>query len=172
MLKKILIGLAVVLGLLVVGGLTLPDAYNVSRTAQMEIAPDSLQPFLDDLLLWKAWAPWEKLDTTIVTTMGPITRGVGASQSWTDKSGGGRLEILVSQPGRVEYDVYFNQSDKPTRSILLVASTNGGSQVTWSMAGEMDMPVVGPYLAIFADRMIGPMFQQGLDGLKELVETP
>ena len=172
MLKKILIGLAIVLGLLVVGGLALPDDYQVSRSANLAVHPDSLQPYLDDLLLWKTWAPWEKMDTTIVTTMGSITRGVGASQSWTDKSGGGRLEILVSQPGRVEYDVWFSQSPKPAHSLMLAEPVEGGTRLTWSMEGEMDMPVVGPYLSMMADRMIGPMFQQGLDDLKELVETP
>jgi hypothetical protein len=168
--KKILIGLAIVLGLVVVGGLVLPDSYSVSRSTTVAVAPDSLQPLLEDLLLWRTWAPWEHMDSTIVTTMGAITRGLDAEQSWTDKSGGGRLKITVCQPGRVEYDVWFGKNPAPIHSILTAVPEGAGCRVDWSMAGEMDMPVVGPYFAMLADRMIGPMFQQGLDSLKAVVE--
>jgi hypothetical protein len=45
-------------------------------------------------------------------------------------------------------------------------------EVTWGIAGEMDMPVVGGYMALFSDRMIGPMFEKGLNKLKTEAEKP
>ena len=171
--KKILIGVAILLGLLVVGGFVLPDRFAVSRSVATTAPLDKVQPLLEDLALWPRWSPWDKADTTIVTTLGPITAGVGASQSWTDKAGGGRLELTDVQPGRVAYDVWFADSDGPSHSLMTALPGPDGQLVlTWSMEGEMDMPGVGPYFALLAEAMIGPMFDKGLEALKATAEQP
>jgi len=172
MLKKTIIGLAVLVGLLVLGGLVLPDSYQVSRTVTVQVPPERLQPLLEDLTRWPEWAPWAEEDTTVAITLGPVTVGPGASQSWTDKSGGGRLELKVVAPGRVEYDVHFAGAAKPHRAVMTAAAVAGGTEVGWSMSGDMDMAVVGPYFALLADRMMGSMFQSGLEKLKRVAEAP
>ena len=44
------------------------------------------------------------------------------------------------------------------------------TKVTWSMQGDMNMPIIGGYFALFMQYSIGSMFQQGLDQLKLIVE--
>lgn len=171
--KRLLVGLALLMGLLVLGGFLLPADYQVSRSVGVRAPLESVQPLLEDLRRWPEWSPWEKGDTSIVTTLGSLSRGVGASQSWTDKHGGGRLELKVSRPGRVEYDVFFSGSPVPHRSVLTAfPGPDSTLAVTWSMSGTMDVPVVGPYLKLLADKMMGPMFEQGLAALKVAAEQP
>jgi hypothetical protein len=173
MAKKLLIALALVLGLLLVGGFLLPTAYQVTRSVGVKAPLARVQPLLEDLKRWPEWSPWEQADTTIVISYGSVTAGVGASQSWTDRNGGGRLELLVCQPGRVEYDVYFSGSETAHRTVMSAsAGDDGYLLVSWTMSGEMDVPVVGPYLKLLADRLMGPMFERGLASLKVAAERP
>ncbi len=160
--KKILLAVAVLFGLLVVGGFVLPDRYHIARDLSTTAPLERIQPLLADLTRWPEWSPWEKTDSTIVTTLGTVTSGPGASQSWTDKSGGGRLELTRVKPGRVEYDVYFADSPTPNHSVMSAEpGPNGTLVLNWSMDGEMNMPGVGPYFALLTGKMIGPMFEQG-----------
>lgn len=173
LLKKLLLGLAVVLGLVILGGFVLPDHYQLTRTVSTTASLERVQPLLEDLARWPEWSPWERADTTIVTTLGPITAGVGATQSWTDHTGGGRLVLTRVQPGRVEYDVWFADSGEPAHSVMSAQpGSDGQLQVSWSMDGEMNMPGLGPYFAMMVQGMIGPMFDQGLQALKQVAEKP
>lgn len=173
MVKKILLGLAILLGLVVLGGFLLPDRYAISRSVTTRAPLEKVQPLLEDLTRWPEWSPWEKADSTIVTTLGPVTAGLGASQQWTDHTGGGRLELNLVEPGRVEYDVWFADSKTPAHSVMsAIPAPDGALTLTWSIEGEMDMPGVGPYFALLAGRMIGPMFDGGLEALKVAAKNP
>jgi hypothetical protein len=171
--KKFLLALAILLGLVVLGGFLLPDHYQISRSVTTQAPLEKVQPLLEDLTRWPSWSPWEKADTTIVTTLGPVKAGLGATQRWTDHTGGGRLELTRVEPGRVAYDVWFADSKTPAHSVMSATPAAGGTlTLTWSMEGEMDMPGVGPYFALMVGHMIGPMFDQGLQSLKVEAEKP
>jgi len=43
-------------------------------------------------------------------------------------------------------------------------------KVTWSMSGDMDMPVIGGYFALLMPRMVGGDFEKGLAKLKAQAE--
>src|SRR5262245_14663703 len=89
--KKVLIGLLVIVLLLALAGLVLPNDYNFSRSVTINATPAQVHALVGDLARWPDWAPWYDEDPTIKTTMGAKTTGVGASQSWTAESGDGKL---------------------------------------------------------------------------------
>jgi len=82
-----------VLGLVIIVGLFLPSNYMVTRTVEISATPDQIHEYVGDLKRWPEWSPWKKADPTIEFTLGALTEGVGTSQSWTDKSGGGSLTV-------------------------------------------------------------------------------
>jgi len=173
MLKKILITLALVFGLLIIVGLFLSQHYDVSRTVTVRASKSRIHALCDDLTVWDSWAPWTKADKTIVTKLGDKTHGVGASQSWKGDSGEGRLVFTKSDPNEgIAYDMVFVNGGKevPAKSAMLYKTNGDAVDVTWRIEGEMGMPVVGGYLALFAGSMIGPMFDTGLNGLKAQAE--
>ena len=54
---------------------------------------------------------------------------------------------------------------------LTYAPADGGFDVTWEMRGSIPVPVIGGYLAMTMDGMIGPMFEDGLRKLKVVAEA-
>ncbi len=51
-----------------------------------------------------------------------------------------------------------------------VALAENMTKVTWNMQGDMNMPIIGGYLGITMDSIIGTMFERGLSKLKSHVE--
>lgn len=168
MAKKILITLLVLFLAVAVVGMALPQAYSVSRSARIEAPAERIFALVGDLQAWPAWEPFSASDPTTRTTLGERTSGVGAQQSWTGEGGSGKLTFTSSDPARgIAYDLEFHNGDEPSlaRSAMEWVASGSGVDVTWSMSGEMDFPIVGGYFALLADSMIGPMFERGLERL-------
>lgn len=168
--KIVLIALAVLLAVFTGAGLVIGDRYRVERSVVIDADPGAIHLILGDLRRWDEWTPWAEEDTTVVSVVGERASGVGASQSWTANSGDGHLVFTATSPVRgVEFDVFFGKDPAAHRSALHYDSAGPATRVTWSMEGEMNMPVVGPWFALLSDRMMGPMFERGLENLRRAV---
>ena len=83
MLKKILIGLAVlVLGFVVVVALQ-PSDFSVERSATMAAPQANVFAQVNDLRKWDAWSPWAKLDPDAKISFEGPESGQGAAMSWS-----------------------------------------------------------------------------------------
>lgn len=172
MLRRALTILAILILVFVVLGALLSRRYHVARTVVVKAEPARIHPLVEDLKRWEEWTPWRASDPSIVTTFGPITSGVGASQTWTGEDGAGKLTITKSDPQKgVEFDLVFDHGDDvPAKGWIDYTPVAGGTQVEWGLDGSMEMPVVGGYFTLMADMMMGRMFEVGLDTLKKRVE--
>lgn len=175
MLKTILLTLISVIAIVVVIGLCLSTHYSASRSVVIQAPAERIFELIGDLKRWPEWEPFSKADPTTKTTLGETTTGVGASQSWLGEGNKGRLKFTACDPKvGIEYDVVFTngEHDSPAKSWMrLNARPEGSVEVLWGMEGEMNMPMVGGYIALFADKFIGPMFEGGLDALKTRAEA-
>jgi hypothetical protein len=180
--KKLLLvlggGAALLLVLFLVVGLILPTDYSVSESVEIDATAAEVHVFVGELRKWPEWAPWEENDPTIVTTYGPTTTGVGASQSWTSETeGAGELTLTKCDPATgIAYDMAFivGETRSPARADMSYAASGAGTTVTWSMEGDMSEmlpPVLDGYMTLLMPEMIGEMFRQGLDKLKVVVEA-
>ncbi len=158
--------------LIVVGGLVLPTEYRVERSVEIAAEPQRIHAYVGDLTKWDLWSPWKEMDPSIQTTYGAKTSGVGASQSWTDKEGGGSLIVTMSSPSQgIEYDLLFDQGTYECRAAMRYdPEPDGATRVFWIMEGDMNLPILGAYLALTMDAMVGRMFDRGLAKLKTYVE--
>ncbi len=169
--KKFAIFIAALIGIIIVVGLFLPTQYAVTRTQVIQGAPASIHVHVNDLTKWDAWAPWKDEDPSLVVTHGEKTSGVGANQSWAGKDGNGSLTFTQSSPEKgIDYDLSFNDGLYKCSAFIHYRDLGGNTQVTWTMTGDMAVPVIGGYLAMTMDSMAGPMFQRGLTKLKNVVE--
>jgi hypothetical protein len=174
MARKILIAIGLAVLTVLAIGMLLSQSYSVSRTVTIEADKARIHALTGDLTRWSEWVPWEQDDKTIRKSLGPVTSGVGATQSWSSKNGDGRLEVKLSDPNEgVAWDIVFVQNghESPARSWITYQQRGDVVDVMWTMEGEMDMPLLGGWFARFADRMMGPMFEQGLQALKTKAET-
>lgn len=175
MLKKILIGLAVlVVGLLIVIALQ-PSSYRIARSARFTAAPAEVFAQVNDFKAWEAWSPWAKLDPAVKNTFeGPAT-GTGSVFKWAgnDKVGEGRMTLVDSHaPDRIRIKLEFI---KPFPSSCDIGfdfiPSAGGTTVTWTMSGTNDF--VSKAFCLFMggmDRMVGPDYERGLAQMKAVVE--
>jgi hypothetical protein len=169
--KKLGLALAVLIVLFIVIGVFLPTKFTVTRTQMIQAKPSAIHVHVNDLTKWDAWTPWKDEDPTVVITQGKKKSGVGASQSWDGKDGTGSLTFTKSSKKEgIDYDLTFNDGKFKSTASIHYRDMGGNTQVNWTMTGDMEVPVVGGYIAWSMDSMVGDMFQKGLTKLKEVVE--
>ena len=174
MLKKIAIGI-VVLVLIVLGLAAMqPDSYRVQRTVAIKAPPEKILPLISDFHNWTAWSPWEKLDPAMKRSFSGAPRDLGAVYAWEgdSKVGAGRMEITsVTQPNNVGIKLDFL---RPFESHCVTDFTLAGSgdmtTVTWTMSGPSDFMTKLMGLAVSMDKMIGKDFEAGLASMKAAAE--
>lgn len=164
----------IILLLLILGiiGYLLPTNFTVSRTETISSTAAHIHEYVGDLNKWQTWTAWKGENPEIVITIGERTTGIGASQSWTDKHGGGSLTFTSWSPEKgIEYDLFFQGGKYKSKSAIKYdTSSQTRTRVHWTLEGDMSMPIIGGYFALFMNYSIGKMFQDGLNQLKTIVE--
>jgi len=164
----------IILLLLILGviGYFLPTNFTISKTATISSSSADIHEYVGDLNKWQSWTAWKGEDPEIEITIGERSTGIGASQSWTDKHGGGSLTFTSWSPEKgIEYDLFFQGGKYKSKSAIQYdTSSKTRTHVQWTLAGDMNMPIIGGYFALFMKYSIGKMFQDGLQQLKTIVE--
>lgn len=175
MIAKIVVGLVVFLGLLVILVATRPSAFRVERSAVIAAPPERLFERVNDLRAWGAWSPYEKKDPDMHRTFVDAAAGVGATYAWAgDKNiGEGRMTVERSErPSLVGIRLEFFKPFKGTNAVTFTfAPAPGGTKVTWAMDGRCNFVTKGVSMVMDMDRMIGTDFEAGLAALKAEAEA-
>src|SRR6267154_3822760 len=100
MIKKILLGLVVIVVLLCVVILLQPATYQVERSTTINAPAEVVFAQVNDFHKWNAWSPWAKLDPAMKQTFEGAPAGNGAVYTWTGNKevGEGRMTITESRP--------------------------------------------------------------------------
>ena len=151
-------------------GLFLPSDYKITRTVHIETNPTHVSAYIVNLNQWPHWSPWEEGDPTLVVSLGEKTSGVGASQSWQGDSSNGRLEVTALTDTSIRYVCYFDDDSNSADCEMTYVKAGDGTDVTWDMSGSMDVPVIGGYLVLMLEGMVGRMYETGLKKLKYAAE--
>ncbi len=167
--------LSFIILLLIIAGIIgyfLPTSFTVSKTTTISASSSKIHEYVGDLNTWQSWTAWKGDDPEIEITIGENTTGIGANQSWTDKHGGGSLIFTAWSPEKgIEYDLFFQGGKYTSKSTIKYdTSSQTRTRVHWTLEGDMSMPIIGGYFALFAKHSIGKMFQDGLSQLKLIVE--
>lgn len=174
MLRKLLLGLAALVVLLLAAGLFLPRSVHVERSIVTSAPPERVFPLVDGFARFNEWSPWAELDPdTVYRYSGPPT-GVGARMEWASEDssvGSGSQEVIAIEPGRsVTNRLDFGSQGQATARIDVVPEGRG-SRVTWSMDTSFEDDYLGRYFGLFFDSLIGKDYEKGLAKLKALAEA-
>lgn len=174
MLKKILLGLAVVVAAVLGLALFQPDSFAVQRSASIQAPADKLFPMVADFRRWAEWSPWEHLDPAMKRVHSGAASGPGAVYEWNgnDEVGAGRMEVLAAQPPAqlaIKLDFIRPFEGHNTTEFSFTPQGNA-TLVTWRMAGPM--PFVSKLMQVFVsmDKLIGKDFEAGLAKMKAVAE--
>jgi len=175
MLKRILLGFAVVVLLLVLIVAIQPADYRVSRSATIDAPPAAVFPHVNGFHKWNAWSPWAKLDPSARNSFEGPGEGEGAIFKWSgnDQIGEGEMTLTKSKPNElVETRIHFVRPFEDTSTAEFVFAPKGeGTDVTWSMLGHKNFIAKAVCLFMDMDKMLGGDFEKGLASLKSVVEA-
>ena len=176
MLRKILIGFAALIAVLVVVVATRPSEFRVSRSATMAAPPAAVFAQVNDFHRWEAWNPWGKIDPAMKGSYTGPAAGPGASYAWQGNSdvGEGRMTILEARPNelvKIKLEFLKPMAATNTAEFTFVPSSDR-TAVTWAMSGSNGFLGKAIGLVMDMDKMIGSQFEKGLADLKAIVERP
>ncbi len=175
MLKKVLIGLGLLVVVLAVMIALQPPTYRVNRTITISAPASVVFDQVNDFHKWEGWSPWAKLDPAMKLTYEGPASGVGAKYEWSGNNdvGQGRMTILESRPGdlvRIKLEFL-----KPIASVsdteFSFKSEGNQTAVVWSMAGENDLMSKAMQVFVSMDKMVGGDFEKGLAAMKTVSEA-
>jgi uncharacterized protein YndB with AHSA1/START domain len=175
MLKKILIGLAVIIAALLGFAATKPDTFRVERSASIKTAPEMIFAHLNDFRSWGSWSPWEKLDPALQRTYSGAAIGAGAVCEWKGNSevGAGRMEMMESFPSsKISIKLDFIEPFEGHNTAEFTLTPEGGTtKITWAMYGPNQF--LGKVMSIFfdMDAMLGKDLETALANLKTIAEA-
>jgi len=169
MIKKILIGLAAVVIVLLIVAATRPADFRVERSASLAASPAALFEHVNDHRKFAVWNPFLKLDPGVKNTHSGPTSGVGAVCSWdgNNEVGAGTCTIIESKPGElVRSRMDWKRPMEGIATVDFIFKHQGDKTVvTWAMYGKNNF--MGKVVSLFmdCDKMCGPQFEKGLANL-------
>jgi hypothetical protein len=173
-LKRLGIGVVLLLAGFAVVVWMQPDDYRLTRSAVIAAPATAIFPHVNDLRQWDDWSPWAKLDPSAHVTFSGPQSGVGAAFAWdgNDKIGTGTMTITESKPNeRIATRTDFVKPFAGTSNSDFVFSEAGGqTNVIWTMAGTHNFIGKAICLVMSMERMVGPDFERGLAQLKRVSE--
>lgn len=153
---------ALLAGIIVVGGFLLPDTGRVVRTGHVDAAPQQVHALVSDLTRIRSWSPWLAMDTAAVLTFSGPPSGVGAAYAWSSAVlGNGSYRIVKSTPDSIDIDLAFGEMG-PARATFTFTPTNNGTDVSWSLNTDARGDILSRWFNVLLDVMVGPDFEKGI----------
>ncbi|WP_306351051.1 SRPBCC family protein [Flavobacterium sp. '19STA2R22 D10 B1'] len=143
--------------------------FNIERSRIINAPRSFLFSYVNEYKNWEKWGTWQQEDPTIKYTYPEKTSGVGGSYTWIGKDGNGKMETVFNKVNdSIAQRIYLK--DIPSDVYWKFKDTVGGTKVTWGMKGEMGfMWKAYAILSGGVDKMIGPMYEKGLDNLSTVI---
>ena len=85
MIRKLLIGFAALIVILLIAIAMQPNHFRVERSATLAASPAALFEQVNDHRKFAVWNPWRKMDPAAINTYSGPDSGVGAKCSWEGK---------------------------------------------------------------------------------------
>jgi uncharacterized protein YndB with AHSA1/START domain len=152
----------------------LPASATVERSIEIEAAPEAIFPYLNAPRRFNEWSPWARLDPRTRYSFEGPQAGVGALMRWESEDpgvGSGALQIVESDPPRsLRTALDFGSQGVAGAAYTLAPVAAGRTRVTWTFEIEFGYDLLGRYFGLLMDTWIGPLYEQGLINLRQVVE--
>lgn len=173
LLRKILLVVLTLLALAMLVGLVLPTVWVVERSTLINVPAARVHELVGDLRRWPEWTTWSEVSSGLQIQYGRTTSGTGASQSWTDDDGAGRLVYTRCDAAGVAYDMAFIDDGKemPAKGEIRYDAAGEATTVTWTMTGDLQVPVVGGWVRLMMLEYVEDDLDRSLAKLKRVAEA-
>ena len=170
---RLLLLVAAILAFFAVIGSLLPRSYDFATQIEINAAADKIFPQVNTIANWQNWTQWNPAEIPgLRVQYSGVESGKGATQSWTDVRGEGKLWITNSNTDEsIDYEMLFANFPTMASQIKLIENDEGKTTVRWSSRGRLP---AGPFYGFFAPFFPTQMRNQydlSLNNLKALIET-
>lgn len=176
MLKKMVIGLGLILALFMIYVAFQPADFRIAREAKIEAPAEILFTYVNDVQKFESWNPWLKADPEVKRTFeGPVS-GVGAACAWSGNKnvGVGKMTIVESLPySRVLMRLDYQEPFQSTNQAEFTLKEEGNTTViTWTLMGHSAyFHRLITTLFVNMEKLVSTTFDQGLAELKKMAEA-
>ena len=172
--KKILIGLVVVIAGIFIVAATRPNTYTVQRSLKINAAPEKIYPYLISFKKGLEWSAWDRTGEDVKRTFTGPESGMGAVYEFEGKkSGHGKLSFKALVPNeQVKMDLTFYKPMQGSNDVTYSLKKEGAETVmTYHMTGPA--PIIARIIWLFADmdKFMGDKFNESMQSLKTIVEA-
>lgn len=175
--KKILLGLIILIAIPFIVALFLPTDYHVERTASIDRPIEEVFNYVKFLKNQDNFSTWAAKDPGMKKTFTGTDGTVGFISAWESDNkevGVGEQEITKIVPNkRLEFELRFKKPFESTAPAFLATESLSPNQtkIIWGFDGHMAYPSNLFLLFMDFDKMIGKDFEDGLTKLKGILES-
>ncbi len=182
MIKKVLLAIValVILGVAVVAiaAVVTPTECKVEREITINRPKADVFNYVKMVKNQNTWGPWFKRDPAMKQEFRGNDGFVGFVSSWKSENaevGSGEQEIKrIVEGERIETQLRFKEPFESQADAHLVMEATGSdtTKVKWGFTTSFPRPMNLMTLVVDMDEAVGKDFQEGLDNLKQILETP
>lgn len=173
MLKKILIGLGVLVVIVLIIGFLMPGKIEISKSIGINAPPEYAFEEINELKNNPKWSYWNNLYKDMTVSYGDITSGVGAVSEWDGpESGKGKMTIVESVPNQsIKIDLDFMEQGT-AQSWYTFEPEGEGTKLTTGFSTDFGMNPIGRLMgAFFVKGEMEKSFDYNLNKIKEIAES-
>lgn len=174
-----IIGLVIIgiIALALVTGLFVNGEYALERELTINKSKQEVFDYVKYLKNQANYSVWATMDPTLKKEFRGEDASVGFVYAWDSKNpevGKGEQKIIGIDDGvRIDYELHFLEPFESTDyAYMSVDAVNDSvSNVKWGFKGKMKYPMNLIMLTMHMEKMLAPDLENGLNNLKELLET-
>lgn len=174
--KFLKISLAVIIGLvliLAVIGFLQPGTVKIQVESVIKAPVCKVFDHVNDMEKRLRWSTVENLDTNVITNLGDITVGEGASYTWANKESGASGGVKYLEVENEDYiigSVVFGEMEEGHEEIRFV-EVRDGTRVTWFYRQEIGNNPFARILGVFIKESFRPIYTESLKRLARDIEN-
>lgn len=173
--KKILMALGILIGLILLIGLALPKDFHIEREVVINKPKSVVFDYMKQLKKQDNWSPWAKMDPGMSKSYKGEDGTVGFTSSWSgnNKVGEGEQEIKnIVEGERIDTELRFKKPMANTNTAYFITESVGPHQtkVRWGMNGKSPYPFNIVCFIFNMKKKVGENFEEGLESLKAVLE--
>lgn len=175
-LKKILIGLAILITIPLILALFVKKDYAVQRDVTINKPEQEVFDYIKLLKNQDNYSKWNKMDPAMKKSYKGTDGTVGFVARWesdNEEVGWGEQEIKkITEGERIDFELRFIKPFEATEPAYMTTETVNDSltRVTWGFSGHFKYPMNLMMLFMDMEEMIGGDLETGLNNLKTILE--
>ncbi|WP_298153209.1 SRPBCC family protein [Flavobacterium sp.] len=170
--KKILIGIVVLIVLLLIVAIFIPADYTVTRMSTVNRPKQEVFDYVKSLKNQEQYSVWVMEDPKIQVTYTGVDGTVGSSSAWkSEKMGEGSQTITAVSNDKIEVDLNFIKpmADQAKASMIVDAVDANNSNITCTFYGHGAYPI-GRLMSLIGKKFVGDAYEQNLVNIKKNLE--